>query len=717
MDPTDHSHLEIRGTDPAQWRLAGDRSNVLLIALNMPGYYSLPVRILSLLAETTPGLAARFNVRFTESSIREPLDAVLATARTLRPEIIGFSVNIWNRDLSVRAAAELKKMFPDVVLLAGGQEVTNSVVDPLEELPVFDYVIDGEGENAFCRFLAGWDAESGKPADPETIPGLRFRNREGKKFFTGPAEIVDDLDSLPSVILAGLIDPQRCTRKLGVMIEGARGCPFRCGYCFEGGYDRRVRTASIDRITAEMDYMAERGAGYFHLLDPILCNSNPERLRAVSGHFAALRAKRKGAVLLVEAYAQHISEEIAAGLGPGFIVDIGLQTINQETNRAITRPFNRDRFVEGLERLRRTGASGNIYLICGLPHETMESFFQGVCFALEQAPAKIFCNELQLLNGTTLRRKALEFGYDFNPVPQYEVYSTPWMGTRAMRITLAATRMATRFYNLNSRSVYAAAPWHRAPAGAAGDVVSLDLASPCARGCPGCLRGEKNISDQEQWRAAEKKAGDLAGRDVTLRVGGGVEEQPLFRFAGGLALASILRTRLCAPPEFLAPGERIEQLFRGSVWHYTTFLTAPDPDDPPSLERLEQDLAGLQSLDRSLPLPGAAVLEPHLEIILLPGSAGPEAYLRAVERIIHRRPTRITVPISLDHDDPRWGAALAAAFDACIERNHWLQLPENRMRQVLGEDGTDLVIAYLRKMELVSAAPGQPPCFVAASKE
>lgn len=713
METESRQHLEIKEHDPSQWQLDDRKKNVLLIALNMPGYYSLPVRILSLMASQSEQLGSRFNVRYMENSIREPLDRLLAVFSTMAPEIIGFSVNIWNRQMVVQLADEIKKMLPGVTLLAGGQEVTNSVTNPLLSLRHFDYIIDGEGEIPFQQFLQEWNPGNKTLNRPENVSGLHYFSPAAEPQFTGPAEIVASLAEIPSVILAGLIDPKLCVKKLGVMIEGARGCPFRCGYCFEGGYKRKVRGAPMERIIAEMKYMVDKGASYFHLMDPILCNSNPDRLKEISQFFTGLRNSRKGAIILVEAYAQHITKEIADCLKQGFIVDIGLQTINPRSNEAITRPFDRNRFSEGIKYLQQTGASFNIYLICGLPFESMESFFEGILFAQNQNPTKIFFNELQLLNGTALRKKALDFGYSFNPEPQYEVYSTPWMSSRSMQITLAAARMLGRSYNLNGRSIFASAPWYATTHHVAHQEVILDLASPCTLGCPGCLQGRIRETEPEKWQEMEKNHAPLAGKDVRLRVGNRVAEQPLLQFGGKMPLASALRTRICAPVDFLEPPRRVDRLFQSGIWHYHTFLTAPRSDDDQAVEKFIRELVKLESLNRTLPLPGAAVLEPHLEIKLLAGESDPEGYTLAIDHIITRRPAVITVPLDLDDCGRKWQAALSRAFDSCVGRGHWLRLPKRQMRHALAEEYSDRIIASLAQMNLVSTDDNRPGCYVA----
>ena len=106
----------------------------------------------------------------------------------------------------------------------------------------------------------------------------------------------------------------------------------------------------------------------------------------------------------------HICISLARCLKNCAIVDVGLQSAHPPTVQAIRRPWQPGRFAEGLALLRSSGVPFNLYLICGLPEETLATFLRGILRILEERPTRIFCNELCLLNGTELRDRALEYG-------------------------------------------------------------------------------------------------------------------------------------------------------------------------------------------------------------------------------------------------------------------------------------------------------------------
>ena len=78
------------------------------------------------------------------------LDAFALLA--LEPDAVGFSVYVWNRELALEIAGLLGERRPDLLLLAGGAEVT---ADPegMKAEGVFDLVLPGEGEELLVQVV------------------------------------------------------------------------------------------------------------------------------------------------------------------------------------------------------------------------------------------------------------------------------------------------------------------------------------------------------------------------------------------------------------------------------------------------------------------------------------------------------------------------------------------------------------------------------------
>ena len=705
-DKADWRWLELE-PDEAAWKTRDDRVRVLLTAINVPGYYSLPVRILSLVANQSETLRDRFDTRYVELERGDELNRFAEIVGEWHPEIIGFSVNIWNRDACVEVSKKTKELLPDVQVLAGGQEMTNSVIDYLAEVPEFDYIIDGEGEIPFRQFLENWDSFSHSPRNPSSVSGLRYRVN-GETRFSGPAQVVTSLEEVPSPILSGLV-PTHQRNLLGVMLEGSRGCPFRCSFCFEGGKKVKVRTASIERLKREAEHMASLGATYFHVMDPILCNSEFERLRGVTNVFERLRASNPGTVISVEVYAHQITEQIAECLRTFSIIDVGLQTTNEDTAKAIHRRFLPKKFRHGIELLRRANATFNLYLICGLPNETLTSYLRGVRFVRDERPTRVFFNELCLLNGTELRKRAEEFGYNFDSRPPYQVKASAWMSQSILKTAQVLSKEVERRYNLSARAVYSTAPWLPKETVKEEGRLSVHLDAGCSVKYPGCAAGSSVSKKGNDFEDVLNKAADM---DIELIAADGLEKGPILRLVGQLQLAGAARIKLITPPRTFRDLDLVEKLVHRGVWHFKTFL--PDFGSEIGIARDEHAcmMNDLESLNRPFPLRGYAVIRPHLEIVLPAHSITPRDYRETIELASRPHVTVITVPKDVQELGEEWVDELAEAFDKGIVSNHWIKLPRAVAKRAFESvDGCDEILEHLEVLDLISHEPKLPPWF------
>ncbi len=701
-------HLDL-SQESAVWpfKQADHRRRVLLVALNMPGYYSLAVRLLALVVAQESSLAAEVDIRYVEADNNADLAKLAERLSDWRPDLIAWTVNIWNRLPAQDLLRRLRPMLPQTLFLFGGQEVTSSAVDFLGLLPGLDYIIEGEGELAFTQFLQSWLQTAGRElADPAAVSGLRFR-RQGKSWFTRPADLVPDLDRLPSVILAGLVQPDQ-RNLLGVMLEGSRGCPNRCSFCFEGGRSGRVRSASVARLAEEAAFMAGQGAGYFHILDPILCNSNPARLRELAAVLADLQERNPRTVISVEIYAHQVSEELAACLQSCTIVDVGLQSTHEPTARAIRRAWQPQRFQAGLARLRQAQVPFNIYLICGLPEETLATYLQGLSAIMAEQPARIFCNELCLLNGTELRHRALEYGYRFDQSPPYRAWANRWMSAADFRLAQAASKVVEKYYNLTSRAIYTKAPWLPGHAPEYGGLTRISLMSPCSRQCPGCVRAQAATTSVPPELA--QALVELEDDDVEIFAGGLVDREALVRLMGRLQLHAPARLRLAGPPELFHDGGWVQRLVQRGVWHFRSFV--PFGEAKP---------AGWGALSQTCRLTGFAVVRPFSDIVLLLPQ-GPDAdaqgYVAALHSLASQGLTMLTVPAGAMEMPASWQQEVALQLEPLVDQLCWLRLPAAMLKTALehhlpghGEE-LEQVCRSLQALGLSSNTLNRPPCFL-----
>ncbi len=126
-------------------------------------------------------------------------------------------------------------------------------------LPVVDYAVLGEGEEAFVELL---DRLEDKRALAST-PGIVFTQDDGRIVNTGIRPFIGDLDVLP--FPARDLVPYRkyssiLARRLPVTtMFTSRGCPFRCSFCDRPHLGKKFRARSAKNVVDEMEQSVRMG--------------------------------------------------------------------------------------------------------------------------------------------------------------------------------------------------------------------------------------------------------------------------------------------------------------------------------------------------------------------------------------------------------------------------------------------------------------------------
>ena len=68
-------------------------------------------------------------------------------------DVVGFSIYVWNANISLEAARRLKQERPDVVIVFGGPQVPDKPEQFLREHRFIDIVVHNEGERTFLNLI------------------------------------------------------------------------------------------------------------------------------------------------------------------------------------------------------------------------------------------------------------------------------------------------------------------------------------------------------------------------------------------------------------------------------------------------------------------------------------------------------------------------------------------------------------------------------------
>jgi hypothetical protein len=363
------------------------------------------VMLTSITAEDT-GYADACNSGTTGSFIAA---AILASGK---PAIVCFSVYVWNRIVLEQAAGELKRRIPGLVCIAGGPEIT---ADPFSS-EAFDYTIAGEGEVAVPGLVARLASGAAGSLPPGVyIPGKENGVARTLTFVHAPAP---DIGKTASPWLDGTIDPSRYG---GALWELARGCPFKCSYCYESKGEKKVRYFPMERIEQELDFFAQKKVPQVFVLDPTYNADKKRALRILR----LIAEKTPDTFFYFECRAEFIDKEMAkAFTAIPCALQIGLQSAHEDVLEKVHRTLNKKLFVKNIGILNETGAVFGFDLIYGLPGDSLTGFRESIDFAVSLYPNNLetFC--LSVLPGTDLYDNAENLGLVWDKNPPYHVLHT-----------------------------------------------------------------------------------------------------------------------------------------------------------------------------------------------------------------------------------------------------------------------------------------------------
>jgi hypothetical protein len=318
------------------------------------------------------------------------------------PQIIGFSVYIWNVTETTAVIALLKQVSPRTIVVVGGPEVSfaGDLPDCADQA---DYVITGPGEISFRRLCE--DLARQRPLASRLIAGRSASLDELKL----PYAWYNDED----------------LRNRLIYVEASRGCPFKCEFCLSA-LDKTAKPFGLVRFLEAMDDLYRRGARNFKFIDRTF-NLKVSTSVAILEFFLA---RMDGDLYLhFEVIPDSLPEKlkkVLARFPPGSLqFEIGVQTFDSEIQQTISRKQNNQVTCDNLRWLREhTGAHIHADLIFGLPGDTLENFAHSFDQLVSLNPQEIQLGILKRLRGAPINRHTDEFELRYNPAAPYNILST-----------------------------------------------------------------------------------------------------------------------------------------------------------------------------------------------------------------------------------------------------------------------------------------------------
>jgi anaerobic magnesium-protoporphyrin IX monomethyl ester cyclase len=342
-----------------------------------------------------------------EYTLRTPLKAMAEELAALEPDVLGFSVYIWNRELTFELIGEVKRRCPDVSIVIGGPEVSFELGPPIPEV---DVVIAGEGERKWVEYLQGWTTGWGGAASSTAGPDAATR----KRWLTYDAD-PPDLIRLPY----REEDLPDLEHRLAYL-ETSRGCPFTCSFCLSA-LDKQVRFYPEPEVKETVRRLVGAGARRIKFLDRTF---NLRRSRVLD--FFRFLSSFEGVEFHFEVVGDLLDEKMLAFLDTvprgRFQFEVGVQSADPAVNARVDRRQSQERLFAAMVRLRQADRVHlHADLIFGLPGESLSQIQTSFRTVLALRPHELQLGFLKLLPGAPIGKLVGPHEYRFEPRPPYEL--------------------------------------------------------------------------------------------------------------------------------------------------------------------------------------------------------------------------------------------------------------------------------------------------------
>ena len=423
------------------------------------------------------GLPCAPFVEIAEYTINNQMELILEDIYRRKPDIVGISCYIWNIAYVLDLVRDIHKVLPETDIWLGGPEVSYDAPQLLVREPEVFGVMKGEGEEMFAALLncyrtlgctvrqmqrlgrrsaptgsaCGKDAAAEAPDEACTaefwyrmsqVAGLTYHGADGK-LCDQPVRPVMDMSRIPF-----LYPSLRGFENRIVYYESSRGCPFSCSYCLSS-IDKSVRFRDLKLVLPELDFFLEKKVPQVKFVDRTF-NAKKSHAMAIWKHI--LEHDNGVTNFHFEITADLLDEEeldLISRMRPGLIqLEIGVQSTNPDTIKAIRRKMDLDRLRYVVERI---NAGKNVHqhldLIAGLPFEDYDSFGRSFNDVYSMEPEQFQLGFLKVLKGSYMHEKVPDYDLQYRGKAPYEVLSTKWLSYSDVLRLKGVEDMVEVYYN------------------------------------------------------------------------------------------------------------------------------------------------------------------------------------------------------------------------------------------------------------------------------
>ncbi len=366
----------------------------------------------------------------------------IARVGVYSPQVIGFSVYVWNH-LIIRELVKITaRVFPQVRIVLGGPEfATREVAEPWLYSGEAAVAVRGEGEHTFVEVVE-------RLAQNDTVRGV-----QGTSWWDGKDVVHEqnrppalDLSEFASPYLDGWVSAELFDREdiepgtalySRALLQTYRGCYMNCSYCQWGASTNKRVSFPKERLMQEISWLLAQKVRKILVIDAMFGYSK-SIAKSLLQHVISEKRRLGVHTRIILYHNQDFSDPELLDLyrEAEAIVEIDLQSTNSDVLNCLGRGrWGMDVFDRHIKAFKEHGVStsGAADLIIGIPGDNLASFEESVNFLLRRGL------RVNLYNGSVLpdtgwSRKIVEDGTIYSPIPPRSIFCNATFGVSEMLI-------------------------------------------------------------------------------------------------------------------------------------------------------------------------------------------------------------------------------------------------------------------------------------------
>lgn len=353
---------------------------------------------------------------------RYPFDEACRRMRSKAYDVVGLGTLVSQYSWVKSFAREVRQAHPRATIVAGNT-VGTSISELLLQKTEVDVAVHGEGDVTVVELVEALAAGR----DLAEVPGLSYK-RDGRVHRTPERPVIEDVNALPYVNydlwdIDIYVEKSRYTvadyEMLGIPFEelvafpisSARGCPFKCTFCYHAFQNKRYRYRSPENLVGEIRQLKSKyGVNVINFWDELSFFHKDVTEKLVDHLLEADLGVHWYGTCRSELFRSEDRElarkmKQSGCMGLGYALESGNDAILQAMNKRNT---SQD-FIKQSHLLQEAGIRTYSSIVLGYPQETEETIAETFS-VLKEARVYASVGYLQPMPGTPMYARALEMG-------------------------------------------------------------------------------------------------------------------------------------------------------------------------------------------------------------------------------------------------------------------------------------------------------------------